>query len=101
MRKRKYSEAAPSPAPAADRAIGPLCTISAGDVYDVGGAQRALRLTKSTIRREVREGRLRVCKRAGRYYITGEQLLAWLHSGELPVTKPGLNGHAQPTASEN
>jgi hypothetical protein len=44
-------------------------------------------LRQSSVRREIREGRLRVCKRCGRYYFLGEQLLAWLRGGELPLSK--------------
>jgi hypothetical protein len=50
----------------------------------VGDAQAALKLTTSTVRREVREGRLRVSKRAGRYYLLGAWLLEWIAAGELP-----------------
>jgi hypothetical protein len=53
-------------------------------VYLVVDAQRVLRLRQSTIRREVREGRLRIAKRAGRYYLLGEWLLDWIREGELP-----------------
>jgi hypothetical protein len=52
-------------------------------VYSGEDAIRILRLRKSTIRREVRAGRLRVSKRAGRYYLLGEWLLEWLRGGEL------------------
>jgi len=53
-------------------------------------------LTASTIRREVREGRLRVSKRCGRYYLLGEWLLEWIAGGEVKrrVT-PSTNGHAE------
>jgi len=52
-------------------------------VYSVEEAQAALRLKSSTIRRELREGRLRVSKRAGRYFLLGEWLLEWLRAGEM------------------
>jgi Helix-turn-helix domain len=52
-------------------------------VYSVEEAQAALRLRPSTIRRELREGRLRVAKRAGRYYLLGEWLMEWLRAGEV------------------
>lgn len=52
-------------------------------VYFVEDAQRALRLKKSTIRREVREGRLRISKRAGRYFLLGEWILEWIRAGEV------------------
>jgi hypothetical protein len=58
--------------------------IHANAVYSVTQAQAALNLRTSTIRRELREGRLRISKRAGRYYILGEWLIEWLRGGELP-----------------
>jgi hypothetical protein len=36
----------------------------------------------------VREGRLRIARRAGRYYILGRWLLEWLEGGELPPRQP-------------
>jgi hypothetical protein len=52
-------------------------------VYLLDSAQRALRLTRTTVRREIRLGRLRVSKRAGRYFILGRWLLEWLEGGEI------------------
>lgn len=52
-------------------------------VYSAAEARAALRLTASTIRREVREGRLRIAKRAGKYYLLGSWLLEWLAEGEV------------------
>ena len=52
-------------------------------VYDREAARHALGLSKSTLRRELRLGRLRCSKRAGRYYILGQWLLEWLESGEM------------------
>src|SRR5437879_1193674 len=65
-------------------------------IYTVPEAREALQLKASTIRREVREGRLRISKRAGRYYITGAWLLEWIESGELRRNKSvGSNGTPQ------
>jgi hypothetical protein len=52
-------------------------------VYFVDTLQRAFRLRKSTIRREWKEGRLRLAKRAGRYYVLGAWVLQWLQEGEM------------------
>jgi hypothetical protein len=52
-------------------------------VYTPAWVRSALRLRGSTLRREIREGRLTVSKRAGRYFILGEQLLDWLRGGEV------------------
>jgi hypothetical protein len=43
----------------------------------------AFGLRKSTLRREVREGRLHVAKRGGKYFILGEWVLEWLRAGEV------------------
>jgi hypothetical protein len=52
-------------------------------VYGVADVRAMLRLKESSLRREIREGRLAVCKRCGRYYFLGEQLLDWLRGGEM------------------
>ncbi len=74
----------PTPAEPQREPAGPLCVIAPNSVYDVAAARAALRLNKTTIRREVREGRLRVSCRAGRCYLLGEWLLDWLRSGPPP-----------------
>jgi hypothetical protein len=57
--------------------------IHATAIYSVDEAQHFLHLRRSTIRRELREGRLRVSKRAGRYYLLGEWLIDWIRAGEV------------------
>ncbi len=52
-------------------------------VYFLDDAIKIFRLKKSTIRREVRDCRLRISKRAGRYYLLGKWLIEWLEAGEL------------------
>jgi hypothetical protein len=58
-------------------------TIVPTAVYDLEAARIALGVMKTTLRREVRLGRLRVTKRAGRYFVLGEWLLEWLRAGEV------------------
>jgi hypothetical protein len=53
-------------------------------VYLADTFRRLFRLHKSTVRREVREGRLRIARRAGRYFLLGAWILQWLEEGELP-----------------
>jgi hypothetical protein len=60
-------------------------------VYTLPSAQRALGLPKTTLHREVRLGRLRVAKRAGRYFLLGEWLLEWLRAGEVSRCKGGAS----------
>jgi hypothetical protein len=71
---------------------GPLVTINANDLYTLSGARTALRLSRTTFRREIRLGRLRISSRAGRRWLLGEWLLEWLRGGELPRKQ---NGHAE------
>jgi len=61
-------------------------------VYLLEDAIRIFRLKKSTIRRELREGRLRVSKRAGRYYLLGRWLLEWIEAGEIRRAVPAGRG---------
>ena len=62
--------------------------IEATGIYFTDTARRLLRLRASSLRREIREGRLQVCKRCGRHYFLGAQLLEWLRGGELRREKP-------------
>lgn len=57
-------------------------------VYDPTVVREILGLTKTTLSREIRQGRLRVTKRAGRYYFLGEWLLEWLRGGEVRRPNP-------------
>src|SRR5262245_50214238 len=57
--------------------------ISAGMVFLVSEAAAFLGLPTNTLPREIRKGRLRASKRAGRHWILGEWLLEWLGSGEV------------------
>lgn len=85
-----------TPAPAVSL-LPQVHVIESTGVYCVDDAQRLLRLKASTIRREVRQGRLRISKRAGRYYLLGEWLLEWIKGGEIkprrmPITSCNGNG---------
>jgi hypothetical protein len=57
-------------------------------VYSLESARAALQLKNDTLRREIRLKRLRVAKRAGRYYILGGWLLQWLRAGEITRGRP-------------
>jgi hypothetical protein len=61
-------------------------------VYTVPQAQRTLRLAAGTLPREVRLGRIRVAKRAGRYFLLGEWILEWLRAGEVRREERGPAG---------
>lgn len=87
MPRKRTADPAPATPP-------PIHSIDPHAVYLVDQARAVLRLRASTIRREVREGRLRISKRAGRYYLLGEWLLEWIAGGELPRRNAAPGGHA-------
>jgi hypothetical protein len=58
-------------------------TICPATVYTLESATRALGLRRTTPKSEVRQGRLRVSRRGGRYYFLGKWLLEWLEAGEV------------------
>jgi hypothetical protein len=52
-------------------------------IYTLETARAALGLAASTLQTEIKKGRLRVAKRAGKYLIPGEWLLEWIKKGEI------------------
>jgi hypothetical protein len=62
-------------------------------VYDLQQAQHCLGLARTTLRREVRLGRLRFTVRGGRMLFLGSWLLEWLGPGKLRP-RPTGNGRA-------
>jgi hypothetical protein len=98
MPRRRNAPAADA-APAVVEQLPPVHVIHEHGVYHPDQFRAIFRLSASSLRREVREGRLRVYKRCGRYYLTGDQILAWLRGGEVIRGKPAAcgangNGHA-------
>jgi hypothetical protein len=57
--------------------------------------RRLFRLRASTLRREVREGRLTVYQRGGRYYLLGSEILAWLRGGLVTPRRRRHEGNGQ------
>jgi hypothetical protein len=56
-------------------------------------ATALLGLQPSTLATEIRKGRLRVSRRAGRYFILGAWLLQWIRAGERKrPSRGGANG---------
>jgi hypothetical protein len=69
----------PRKAPAAEPATAPAVhVVEPTAVYTVESFRLTFGLRQSSLRREVREGRLKVYKRCGKYFILGAQVLAWL-----------------------
>ena len=83
MPRRKTADHAATPAtptPPAERAH---LVIHPDAVFLTDELRRLLRLKESSLRREVREGRLVVHKRCNRHFFLGADVLAWLRAGEL------------------
>ena len=57
--------------------------IHPGGAYTVEDLRRVFGLKASSVRREVRFGRLRMAKRCGRYYCLGQWVRQWIEDGEL------------------
>lgn len=60
-------------------------------ILNAAGIESLLGLKTNTIRRERRLGRIRACKRGGRNFYTGADVLAWVQGGrETPDTLDDL-----------
>jgi hypothetical protein len=89
-------------------APGPVIIDPRG-VYRPDWLQKALGLPRSTLRREIRQGRLAVSRRANRYFILGRQLLDWLDAGEVVRRRrdaahdvpPAAGGNVGPAGEDN
>jgi hypothetical protein len=80
----------PQPQPQPAFGINAAHVVYPGAVYTVEDLRRIFGLKASSVRREVRLGRLRIAKRCGRYYCLGQWVLEWLGDGELkPPLGPG------------
>jgi hypothetical protein len=75
---RKPAVESPPPQPPAPIVISPDA------VFTTDAVRTLLGLKQSSLRREIRQGRLQVSKRCGRYFFLGSQLLQWLRAGEVP-----------------
>jgi hypothetical protein len=61
----------------------PNLIIRTNAIYTLEGLRSSLGLPKSTLSREIRLARLRVTKRAGRYFLLGKWIIQWLEEGEV------------------
>jgi hypothetical protein len=69
--------------------------IDSNAVYTRTTLTQTLGLRDGTIPRELRLGRLRYSKRAGKIIILGSWVLEWISSGEIVKRRPELNGVAR------
>lgn len=61
-------------------------------VFTIEQARSILHLAKNCLPREIRLGRLRVAKRAGKYLILGSWLLQWIEAGEVLRKQSEMTG---------
>jgi hypothetical protein len=80
--------------PILSAALTPAPIIDPRAVYGKDQLRRLLGLRGSSIGREIREGRLRVSRRCGRYFFTGTWILQWLEGGELTKNAPGRGANS-------
>jgi hypothetical protein len=74
-------------------AVPPIRVIPADAIFRLAELRAVLGLPMTTLRREAREGRLRVTRRAGWYWTTGAWVRQWLESGPGPrANGPGELG---------
>lgn len=59
--------------------------INPNAVFDRQALRDLLQVRDSTIGREIRLGRLRVARRAGKHFFLGVWVLEWLTTGEVKV----------------
>jgi hypothetical protein len=82
MSRRATATAAP-PEATAQPLLPPVHEILPSGVYFPEHFQTMFRVRATTLRREVREGRLRIAKRGGRYILLGSWILEWIEAGEI------------------
>lgn len=62
------------------------------ELFDRQAVVKTFGLRESTLRREVREGRLRVFVRAGKQWYRGADLRAWIETGAVAETEEQPEG---------
>ena len=67
-------------------------TIPPDALFDKEALAKLLELSSSTILREVNAGRLRGCKRAGKYFFLAEHVKQWLEAGNVNGRNGDGNG---------
>ena len=68
-------------------------TINPRHVYTLDSLTKTLGLRPGTLPRELRLGRLRYSKRAGKVWILGEWVLTWLQGGEVRRKRAGMEAN--------
>jgi excisionase family DNA binding protein len=65
-------------------------------LYNVAQAGKELRLAPITVRRLIRAGNIPYHKLGGKYFLTPEDLTAYLEAAAVPARKPAGEQHEQP-----
>jgi len=74
--------------------VGQPLIVEPNGVYNAPQVRQLLGLAKSTLSTEIARGRLRVSRRAGRYWFLGSWILEWLAGGERQrSTRPAKTSH--------
>jgi hypothetical protein len=68
-------------------------TINPRQIYTLDSLTKTLSLRPGTLPRELRLGRLRYSKRAGKVWILGEWVLTWLQAGEVRRQRAGTGAN--------
>lgn len=82
---RRRTSPSPEPAPAQ---VPDIFVVNPTSIFTSESFRRLFGLRASSLRREVRERRLRVHKRCGKYLIIGEDVLAWIRGGAVLRHQP-------------
>jgi hypothetical protein len=78
-----------NPPPLALPPLPPIRVIDPYAVFRLDELRVVLGLPRTTLRREVRQGRLRVVKRAGCYWCLGRWLIQYFEDGPAPKSRAG------------
>jgi hypothetical protein len=78
-----------------------LRRITPNTVLTIDEARQALGLAKGCLPREIRLGRLRASKRAGRYWLRGIWILEWLDAGEVRRREIQAEAHGTNSDTSN
>jgi hypothetical protein len=74
-------------------APAPIPIIDPHHIFTLDSLTRTLSLRPGTLPRELRMGRLKYSKRAGRVWILGSWVLAWLQAGEIRRKRAGVEAN--------
>jgi hypothetical protein len=98
-RRKAQSPASASPTPPPPPAVAPV-VIPDDAIFRLDDLRAALGLARDTLRRAVRQGRLRVARINGRYFVRGAWIHEWLTGAEVTRYRGGAALNGTPPAAE-